>query len=507
MAGDGDLQEGLSHEVSSFAGHNKLAKLIVFYDSNNITIDGDTKLSYSEDTYKRFESYGWDVQKINGHDYDEIKNAIDTAKQTNTPSLIICHTIIGFGSPNKSGTAASHGSPLGKEEILLTKKQLGIPLDEFYVSPEVYEITREKISIGETLEKEWQSKFEKFVVSKPAEGEELENRLNAKFPDIEFPVFESGSAMASRAASAKVLEKIADSIPSLLGGSADLSPSNLTKVKSQQSCSPEDMNCNYIHYGVREFGMASIMNGLALYGGYVPYGGTFFVFSDYMRSALRMSALMGLKVIYVFTHDSIGLGEDGPTHQPVEHLASLRVIPKLTTFRPADANETAIGWKIALENNGPTALVLSRQSLKTIDHPQSENQDFGKAEAGAYIISDETDFDVIIIASGSEVGIALDARKLLTDKNIKVRVVSMPSQELFEKQTEEYKNMILPPENRLRLAVEAGSKQSWYKYVGMDGDIVGMDSFGASAPADVLFEKFGFSAENVATRAAALLGK
>jgi len=505
MAGDGDLQEGVSHEVSSFAGHNKLSKLIVFYDSNDITIDGNTKLSFSENTQGRFESYGWDVQKINGHDYDEIKNAIENAKQSATPSLIICRTIIGFGSPNKAGTAASHGAPLGKEEVLLTKKQLGIPSDEFYVSPEVYKITEGMMQKGEKLEKEWQNHFDSLISSNREKGEELINRLNGKLPEFTLPEFEVGGAIASRAASGKVLEKIAMHIPSLIGGSADLSPSNLTKVKSQQPCSAKEMNCNYIHYGVREFGMAAIMNGLALYGGFIPYGGTFFVFSDYMRSAVRMAALMGLKVIYVFTHDSIGLGEDGPTHQPVEHLASLRVIPNLITFRPADANETAIGWKIALNNNGPTALVLSRQNLKTIGNSSVKNQAFGGAESGAYIVCDDDEHDIIIIATGSELGIALEAKKLLNDKSIKVRVVSMPSQEIFGKQTEDYQNMILPPESRARLAVEAGSKQSWYKYVGLDGDVVGMDSFGASAPADILFEKFGFTPENVAARAEALI--
>ena len=507
MAGDGDLQEGLSHEACSFAGHNKLSKLIVFYDSNDITIDGETKLSYSENTKGRFESYGWDVQKINGHDYDGIKNAIDKAKQSSTPSLIICRTIIGFGSPNKAGSAESHGAPLGKEEVLLTKNQLGIPDDEFYVMPEVYEITGKMMLKGEMLEKEWQNRFDDFVSSNPEKGEELKNRLNAKLPDFELPDFEAGGSIASRASSGKVLEKIMDSIPSLIGGSADLSPSNLTKVKSQQSCSADEMDCNYIHYGVREFGMGAIMNGLALYGGFIPYGGTFFVFSDYMRSAIRMAALMGLKVIYVFTHDSIGLGEDGPTHQPVEHLSSLRAIPNLITFRPADANETAIGWKMALNNDGPTALVLSRQNLKTIEIPLGKNQTFGEAENGGYIVSEDSEHDIIIIAAGSEVGLSLDAKKLLNDNKIKVRVVSMPSQEIFDKQTEEYRTMILPPESRARLAVEAGSALSWYKYVGLDGDIVGMDSFGASAPANVLFEKFGFTAENVAAKAKALLNR
>jgi transketolase len=507
MAGDGDLEEGLSHEVCSIAGHNKLSKLIVLYDSNDITIDGDTRLSYSEDTRKRFEAYGWDVQKINGHDYDEIKTAIDKAKTTPTPSIIICRTIIGFGSPNKAGSEESHGAPLGEEEVLLAKKQLGIPADKFYVSSEVYEVTAGKLPQGEELEKAWQNRFDDYISANPEEGKELLSRLEGKLPEIKLPEFEPGGSLASRTASGKVLEKIVGSIPALIGGSADLSPSNKTMVKSHRPCSAGNMDCNYIHYGIREFGMGAIMNGLALYGGFIPYGGTFFVFSDYMRSAIRMSALMRLKVIFVFTHDSIGLGEDGPTHQPVEHLASLRAIPDLITFRPADANETALGWEIALNHNGPTALVLSRQNLKTLDVAAPKSQSLGTAASGGYIVVEDDSYDIILMATGSEVGLALEAKKLLNDKKIRVRVVSMPSQEIFEKQDEAYKNSVLPPESRARLAIEAGSKRSWYKYVGLDGDVVGMDGFGASAPADKLFEEFGFTPENIASRAAALLSR
>ncbi len=503
MAGDGDMQEGISHEACSFAGHNKLSKLIAFYDSNNITIDGDTSLSYSEDTSKRFESYGWDVQEIDGHSYDEINSAIIKAQSTGKPSLIICKTVIGFGSPNKAGTADSHGAPLGAEEILLTKENLGISKDEFYVSDEIYEITGNAVIKGEDLEIEWNKKFDGFLASNPESGKELQQRINGEICDFELPEFEAGSSLASRASSSKVLEKIVPNLPSLVGGSADLGPSNKTKVKGSVGCSAANMNCNYIHYGVREFAMGAIMNGLAIHGGFIPYGGTFFVFSDYMRSSIRMAALMGLKVIYVFTHDSIGVGEDGPTHQPVEHLASLRVIPNLTVFRPADAKETVAGWKFALENNGPTALVLTRQNLKTLEGSFISED----AVKGAYIVCEDDQFELIIMASGSEVDIALDAKKLLNEKGTKVRVVSMPSMELFEKQSEEYKNSVLPAEKRRRLAVEAASSQSWYKYVGLDGEVIGMDSFGASAPAELLFEKFGFTAENIVERAEVLLSK
>lgn len=501
MAGDGDMQEGISHEACSFAGHNKLNKLITFYDSNKITIDGDTRLSYSEDTVKRFESYGWDVQEIDGHSFGEISSAIIKAKITDTPSLIICKTIIGFGSPNKAGTADSHGAPLGADEVLLTKEKLGIPQNEFYVSDEVYKITRAAIAKGAALEEAWDKEFDGFLVSHPQKGEELQQRINGGICNFEMPEFEAGSSMASRASSSKVLEKIVPNLPSLIGGSADLGPSNKTKVKGSVGCSAANMNCNYIHYGVREFAMGAIMNGLALHGGFIPYGGTFFVFSDYMRSAIRMAALMRLKVIYVFTHDSIGVGEDGPTHQPVEHLAALRLIPNLTVLRPADANETAEGWKFALNHNGPTALVLTRQNLKTMEKTGQQ------ADKGAYVVCQDEQFEMLIMASGSEVEIALEAKKLLNEKGVKVRLVSMPSMELFEKQSEEYKNSVLPPEHRARIAVEAASSQSWYKYVGLDGDVIAMDRFGASAPAELLFEKFGFTAENVVARAEALLGK
>jgi transketolase len=502
MAGDGDLQEGVSHEASSFAGHNKLGKLIVFYDSNDITIDGDTGLSYSEDTQKRFESYGWDVQKINGHDYDEIRNAIANAKESDTPSLIICRTIIGYGSPNKAGSEEVHGAPLGKEELVLTKKNLGIPAADFFVPDEVYNITHKAVKHGEALEADWKIKFDNYLSAYPEKGMELKKRINGDICDFKLPEFDVDSSLASRAASGKVIESIAGSIPSLIGGSADLTPSNKTKTQSQQSCSVDEMNCDYIHYGVREFGMGAIMNGLALHGGFIPYGGTFFVFSDYMRSAIRMSALMGLKVIYIFTHDSIGLGEDGPTHQPVEHLASLRAMPNLVTFRPADANETAQGWKFALNNEGPTALVLSRQNLETIAYQNS-----AAAAFGGYILSEDDGHEIILIASGSEVEIAMAAKRILNENDMKVRVVSMPSQEIFETQSEAYKNTVLPPDSRARLAVETGSSQSWYKYVGLDGVVIGMDSFGASASAEVLYEKFGFTAENIAERAKKLLNK
>ncbi|OQX76653.1 MAG: transketolase [Bacteroidetes bacterium 4484_249] len=428
MAGDGDLQEGVSHEVCSFAGHNKLGKLIVFYDSNNITIDGDTGLTFSENIEKRFEAYNWHIQKIDGHNFDEISDAIKKAQaNTDKPSIIICKTIIGFGSPNKKGTAGVHGSPLGIEEIKLTKDNLGISQQEFYIPNDVWQFTQKAIQRGNEIEAEWNNKMNKFKENEKSLYEKLSLAIKNEVGAFEIPEFDGGTKMATRAASGKVIEYLASEIEMLLGGSADLTPSNKTKAKIQSNYNYENRAGNYIHYGIREFGMAGIMNGLALHGGIVPYGGTFFIFSDYMRPAIRMAALMGLRVIYVFTHDSIGLGEDGPTHQPIEQLASLRAIPNLVNIRPMDANETAIAWKIALQRkNGPTSLILTRQSVLTIDRLNGQYADYKNAEKGGYLLTEDEGFEAIIISSGSEVGIALTAKQILNDKNIKVRVVSMP---------------------------------------------------------------------------------
>lgn len=498
MLGDGDLQEGVSHEACSFAGHNGLGNLIALYDANDITIDGKTNLSYSEDVEKRFKAYNWQVQKIDGHNYDAIRKALKKAKKSKKPSLIICKTIIGFGSPNKQGTSHVHGSPLGVDELKLTKENLGIPQKDFFVSDEVYASTQELIEKGAQKEAKWQTKCEKYKSEFAEDFAIFSNTIAGTLPELDIPLFEPGTKLATRSASGKVLNYLAENLPTLMGGSADLTPSNNTLADSQIPFSRKNKSGNYIHYGIREFGMGAIMNGLALHGGVIPYGGTFFVFSDYMRSAIRMAALMELQTIYVFTHDSIGLGEDGPTHQPVEHLTSLRAIPNLVNFRPMDANETVMGWKVALERkNGPTALILTRQGLPTIDRTKDGITDCQAADRGGYVLTQDDDFDTILIASGSEVTIALEAKKLLNEKGVKVRVVSMPSTELFDMQSEKFKENVLPKKITKRVAVEAGSSLSWYKYIGLQGKVIGLDRFGASAPIETLYEKFGITAQKV----------
>jgi len=507
MAGDGDMQEGVSHEACSFAGHNKLGKLILLYDSNRITIDGPTKVSFSEDIEKRFQSYGWDVQEIDGHNNDEIYSAINNAKNnTDKPSIIICKTTIGFGSPNKSGTSDVHGSPLGAEEIILTKENLGISTKDFFVADEVYEFTKNKIQKGEVLENKWNTLFETYSSENDEAATELKKIINNELANYEVPTFEVGTKFATRASSGKVLDELAPQIPNLVGGSADLTPSNKTKAKSQNSYSVANPSGQYIHYGIREFGMGAIMNGMALHGGVIPYGGTFFVFSDYMRNAIRMAALMGIRVIYVFTHDSIGLGEDGSTHQPIEHLSSLRAIPNMVNLRPMDANEVAVAWDIALKRtDGPTSLVLTRQGLPTVDRSTRGYADVKNAYFGAYTLSDDVEPDLIIMSSGSEVEIALKAKELLNKEGIEVNVVSFLSTELFDKQSDEYKEKVLPNSIRKRIAIEAAADMSWYKYVGLDGKVISINTFGASAPIEVLYEKFNITVENLVNTAKEML--
>ena len=498
MLGDGDLQEGVSHEAMAFAGHNKLGKLIALYDANDITIDGGTELSFTENVKKRFKAYDWHVQKIDGHSYKQIKKAIQKAKKSKKPSLIICKTIIGFGSPNKQGKSAAHGSPLGADEIKLTKDVLGIPQKDFFVSDEVYALTTKSIEKGVANEAKWKEKCKFYKEADSETYAAFKQSIKGELPTLDIPYFESGSSLATRSASGKVLNYLAENIPGLIGGSADLSPSNNTRAESQESFSKKNKVGKYIHYGVREFGMAAIMNGMALHGGLIPYGGTFFVFSDYMRNAIRMAALMEQQVIYVLTHDSIGLGEDGPTHQPIEHLASLRAIPNLVNFRPMDANETVIGWKVAMQRtNGPTTLVLTRQGLPIIDRNITGIAACTEAEKGGYILLEDSDFDTILMASGSEVEIIMKAKEMLNKKGVKVRVVSMPSTDLFDVQTSEYKESVFPLNIRKRVAIEAAATMSWYKYVGLDGKVIGLDRFGASAPIDVLYNKLGITAEKV----------
>lgn len=505
MLGDGDLQEGISHEVCSFAGHYKLNKLIALYDSNQITIDGATEISSSTDVEERFKAYQWDVQVVDGHKPDEVRKAISNAKESEFPSIIICKTIIGYGSPNKQGTPSVHGSPLGEEEIVLTKKNLGLPPEAFYVSEEVLEHTREAIQNGVSFEDNWNLLFDSYKENFPELASEFSQMLAGKIHNIEFPYFEFGQSMATRKASGKILETLVPQLKTLIGGSADLTPSNNTMTSYHTAYDANHRDGNYIHYGIREFGMAGMMNGMALHGGIIPYGGTFFVFSDYMRSAMRMAALMELPIIYVLTHDSIGLGEDGPTHQPVEHLAALRAIPNLVTFRPMDANETSMGWQIALDRNeGPTALILTRQNLPVITRDNTEVAYCTQAVRGGYVLTEDKNFEYIFISSGSEVHIALKAKELLNQKGKKVRVVSIPSMELFDQQDESYKSEVLPLNIKKRVAVEAAVSLPWYKYIGLEGAIVGLDRFGASAPIDILYEKLGITAVKVVEAALAL---
>jgi len=494
LATDGDLQEGVSHEACALAGHLKLGKLIVLYDDNNITIDGETGLSFTEDVVKRYEAYGWHTQKIDGHDFESINTAIQNAQNNpNQPSIIACKTIIGKGSPNKSNSSGVHGSPLGADELALAKKELGLPEEAFYVSDDALNYFRNEIEKGAEKEKAWNEKYTAYKSAFPGLAAEFENLGNEDFSALTIEPFEVGTSMATRSASGAVLNQIAQHIPSLVGGSADLTPSNNTYPKSETSYSPENKTGRYIHYGIREHGMTAIMNGMALHGGMIPYAGTFFVFTDYMRPAMRMAALMGIRAIYVLTHDSIGLGEDGPTHQPEAHLTSLRAMPNMSVFRPADANETVVGWKHALMNaTGPTCLVLTRQGLPVLDSTSVND-----AAKGGYVIAEDAGFESIIIATGSEVELALNAKVELNEKGFKVRVVSMPSTDLFDSQNAAYKESILPKSCSKRVAVEAGSKDGWYKYVGLEGQIIGMDGYGASAPYKVIYEKLGITVHNV----------
>ena len=503
MAGDGDLEEGVSHEACSFAGHNQLGKLVLFYDSNDITIDGPTHLSFSENTKKRFEAYGWHVQEINGHNYAEIAASIKNAKkEPSKPSLIICKTIIGFGSPNRGGTAKAHGEPFPESEIQLTKETLGLPpKKKFFIPQDVAKLKTKVQSTGKAATAKWKTTLAKHAKKDAKLNREFKQILKGVVPNLaqDIPTFSPEKAMATRASSGAVLNYLAPRIPNLLGGSADLSPSNKTFPKGETAFSPKNPKGRYIHYGVREFGMGAIMNGLALHGGVIPYGGTFFVFSDYMRPAMRMAAIMKIQVIYVLTHDSIGLGEDGPTHQPIEHLSSFRAMPNMCVIRPMDANEVAEAWKMALNNtNKPTCLVLSRQSLPTYNRRALKFGAAKGAQKGAYVLTEDKGFQSIIIATGSEVEIAVDAKKLLNEKGKKVRIVSMPSTDTFDLQTKAYQEKILPTKIRNRVAIEAGATLSWYKYVGLDGKIIGLDHFGASAPIKTLYREFGLTPEAIA---------
>lgn len=503
IVSDGDLMEGISHEAASLAGHLKLSKLIYLYDSNKITIDGSTDLAFTDDSKKRFEAYGWDVQVIDGHDHKQIEDAIKNARRTETPSLIECKTTIGYGSPNKEGTADSHGAPLGDEEIKLTKERLGWVYDEpFYIPVEVLNHMRSALKEGEKAESDWKERLEDFEKVHPVDGVSFKEFVSRDLPedwDEILPVFEADEkGLASRASSGKVLNAIADHIFNLVGGSADLTGSNKTDLDGKGVFSAEDYKGRYIHYGVREHAMAAALNGMALHGGIIPYGGTFLVFSDYNKPAIRIAALSHIPAIHVFTHDSIGLGEDGPTHQPIEHLAALRATPNVQVLRPADANETAYCWQAAIENNsGPSLLVLTRQNLPTLD--RTKYGDVKGTLRGAYILKEASGNkpDLIVLATGSEVTIALEGALHLEEKGVPTRVVSMPSWELFEKQDKSYRDEVLPPDVTKRISIEAASTFGWHKWTGSEGVAVGIDRFGESAPFEEVYEKLGITSDRI----------
>lgn len=510
--GDGCMMEGISHEVCSLAGTLGLNKLTAFYDDNGISIDGQVTGWFSDDTPRRFESYGWHViRNVDGHNADELEVALEAARESDKPTLICCKTTIGFGSPNKAGSESSHGAPLGLEEIELTKKELGWEYGPFEVPTRLYEEWDAKAK-GQAAEDEWNQRFAAYAVEYPELAAEFKRRMAGDLP-ADFAdkaaayiaeVAAKGESIASRKASQNSLNAYGPLLPELLGGSADLAGSNLTLWSGCKGVTADDAAGNYVFYGVREFGMSAIMNGIALHGGLIPYGATFLMFMEYARNAVRMSALMKQRVLYVFTHDSIGLGEDGPTHQPIEQLASLRTTPNLDTWRPADAVESAVAWKYALERqHGPSALIFSRQNL---DHQARSEQQIAAIEQGGYILRDcQGEPELILIATGSEVGLAVQAYQALTEQGRKVRVVSMPCTSVFDAQSAEYKQSVLPIEVGARIAIEAAHADYWYKYVGLDGRVIGMHSYGESAPAGQLFEVFGFTLDNVLSTAAELL--
>jgi transketolase len=528
IVSDGDLMEGVAAEAASLAGHLKLGKLIYLYDDNRISLAASTDLSFTDDTEKRFEAYGWHTQRVeDGNDLQAIEQALHAARSEATrPSLIIIRTQIAYGSPGKQGTFEAHGAPLGEAEVKLTKKQLGWRSEPpFFIPDEALTRLRAAVTEGEQAEAEWNEKFSAFAKKFPDLGKELKQAVDGKLPDgwdagiAEFPADAKG--VATRAASGKILNAIAAKLPTLLGGSADLNPSTYTLLQNLGDFEGPERDYSHsqgsagggwsysgrnLHFGVREHGMGAAINGMAAHGGIIPFGSTFLIFSDYLRPSIRLAALMGLGVIYVFTHDSIGVGEDGPTHQPVEQLAALRAIPRLIVLRPCDANETAVGWRVAIETRDrPVALVLSRQNVPTLDR-----REFAPAAGlrkGAYVLGDapEGKPDLILIGTGSEVSLAVAARQKLAERKIKARVVSMPSWELFDEQPGDYRDAVLPPSVRARLVVEAALPQGWHRYACDGGDVLGVERFGASAPGNVVLEKFGFTVDNVVERALALV--
>ncbi|KHA74233.1 transketolase [Pseudomonas chlororaphis] len=510
--GDGCMMEGISHEVASLAGTLGLGKLIAFYDDNGISIDGEVEGWFTDDTPKRFEAYNWQViRNVDGHDPEEIKTAIETARKSPLPTLICCKTTIGFGSPNKQGKEDCHGAPLGDAEIALTRQALNWNHGPFEIPADIYAEWDAKEK-GRAAEAEWDQRFAAYSAAFPTEANELVRRLSGELP-ADFSekasayiaeVAAKGETIASRKASQNTLNAFGPLLPELLGGSADLAGSNLTLWKGCKGVSAEDASGNYMYYGVREFGMTAIMNGVTLHGGLVPYGATFLMFMEYARNAVRMSALMKKQVIHVYTHDSIGLGEDGPTHQPIEQLTSLRTTPNLDTWRPADAVESAVAWKNALERkDGPSALIFSRQNLQ---HQERDAGQIADISRGGYVLKDcAGEPELILIATGSEVGLAVQAYDKLTEQGRKVRVVSMPCTSVFDAQDAGYKQAVLPLQVSARIAIEAAHADFWFKYVGLEGRVIGMTTYGESAPASALFEEFGFTLENILGQAEELL--
>jgi transketolase len=528
IVSDGDLMEGVASEAASLAGHLQLGKLIYLYDDNQVTLSAGTDITFTEDRARRFEGYGWHTQSIeDGNDLAALARALSRARaEIRRPSLILVHTHLGYGSPNKQDTYRAHGSPLGVEEVRLTKQNLGWPTEPaFYIPEQARAHFREAVARGQREEGEWNSRFSAYARAFPELAKELQHATRGGLPtgwDKDIPIFPADAkGMATRAASAKVMNAIAPRLPALIGGSADLDPSTYTALQGLGDFEPpgasardrqgsEGGGWSYtgrnLHFGVREHAMGAIMNGLAVHGGIVPFGATFLIFSDYMRPPMRLAALMGLHVIYVFTHDSIALGEDGSTHQPVEQLAGLRAVPRLNVIRPGDANETAIAWRVALEaRDQPVALILTRQDVPTLDRAQFAAAD--GLRRGGYVLADAPGGKpaLILMATGSEVALIVAAREKLVTQNIAVRIVSLPSWALFDAQPQEYRNAVLPPSIGARLAVEAGVPQGWHRYVGERGDVLGVERFGASAPGSVVLREYGFTVDNVCARALALL--
>lgn len=515
LCGDGDLMEGVSSEAVSLAGHLKLGKMILLYDSNDITLDGELDKSFSENVGDRFKAYGWQYLRVeDGNNLEEIAKALEEAKaETSKPTLIEVKTVIGYGSPNKSGKSAVHGAPLGEDEMKLTKEYYKWTYEEdFHVPAEVYELFEKTIiQNGQAKESEWEKLLAKYKEAHPELASQFEQAIAGKLPenwDQDIPVYEEGTSLATRASSSEVLNAIAKNTPTLIGGAADLAGSNKTMISDSSDYSSDNYSGRNIWFGVREFGMGAAMNGMVLHGGLNVFGGTFFVFSDYLRPAIRLAALMELPVTYVFTHDSIAVGEDGPTHEPIEQLASLRAMPGLSVIRPADGNETAAAWRAALNSkHQPTALVLTRQNLTTMPgtiHGATEG-----VEKGAYVVSPakEENVDLLLLATGSEVNLAVESQQALAEKGIQATVVSMPSWDRFEKQSKEYKESVLPSSVKKRLAIEMGSSFGWERYTGDEGAVIGIDKFGASAPGEKVMAEYGFTVENVVAQVEKLLNR